>query len=81
MTISSPCSPEEGVLIQKKYLAELKKWLTADEIELAISDKRLFFRTGDQRETFTLPLSLLPVPPITTTSLPSSVTTMSPLWK
>jgi len=54
--------PEEGVLIQKKYLAELKKWLTADEIELAISDKRLFFRTGDQRETFTLPLSYYQYP-------------------
>lgn len=54
--------PEEGVLIQKKYLAELKKWLTADEIELAISDKRLFFRTGDKRETFTLPLSYYQYP-------------------
>jgi len=54
--------PEDGVLIQKKYLAELKKWLTADEIELAISDKRLFFRTGDQRETFTLPLSYYQYP-------------------
>lgn len=54
--------PPEGVLIQKKYLGELKKWLTADEIELAISDKRLFFRTGDQRETFTLPLSYYQYP-------------------
>ncbi|MDD3310494.1 DNA polymerase III subunit beta [Pseudodesulfovibrio sp.] len=54
--------PEEGVLIQKKYLAELKKWLTADEIELAISEKRLFFRTGNQRETFTLPLSYYQYP-------------------
>ena len=54
--------PEEGILIQKKYLAELKKWLSADEIELAISDKRLFFRTGDQRETFTLPLSYYQYP-------------------
>jgi len=54
--------PEEGVLIQKKYLGELKKWLTADEIELAISQKRLFFRTGDQRETFTLPLSYYQYP-------------------
>jgi DNA polymerase-3 subunit beta len=54
--------PEEGVLIQKKYLTELKKWLTADEIELAISNKRLFFRTGDKRETFTLPLSYYQYP-------------------
>lgn len=54
--------PEEGVLIQKKYLAELKKWLTADEIELAISDKRMFFRTGDKSETFTLPMSYYQYP-------------------
>jgi DNA polymerase-3 subunit beta len=54
--------PAEGVLIQKKYLAELKKWLTADEIEMAISEKRLFFRTGDKSETFTLPLSYYQYP-------------------
>ena len=54
--------PEEGVLIQKKYLAELKKWLTADEIELSISEKRLFFRTGDRKETFSLPLSYYQYP-------------------
>ncbi|SKA94375.1 DNA polymerase-3 subunit beta [Paucidesulfovibrio gracilis DSM 16080] len=54
--------PEEGVLIQKKYLAELKKWLTADEIELNISEKRLFFRTGDGQETFSLPLSYYQYP-------------------
>lgn len=54
--------PEEGILIQKKYLAELKKWLTTDEIELSISDKRLFFRTGDKRETFSLPLSYYQYP-------------------
>lgn len=49
--------PPEGILIQKKYVLELKKWLTTDEIELAINQKRLFFRTQDQRETFSLPLS------------------------
>ncbi|MGE4503711.1 MAG: DNA polymerase III subunit beta [Desulfovibrionaceae bacterium] len=54
--------PEEGVLIQKKYLAELKKWLTADEIEMNISEKRLFFRTGDKTETFSLPLSYYQYP-------------------
>ncbi|MBF0480511.1 MAG: DNA polymerase III subunit beta [Desulfovibrionaceae bacterium] len=49
--------PAEGALIQKKYVMELKKWLTTDEIELSLSQKRLFFRTGDKRETFSLPLS------------------------
>lgn len=54
--------PEEGVLIQKKYLAELKKWLTADEIEMSLSEKRLFFRTADRKETFSLPLSYYQYP-------------------
>lgn len=49
--------PPEGMLIQKKYLAELKKWLSADEIELNISEKRLHLRTGDGSETFSLPLA------------------------
>jgi DNA polymerase-3 subunit beta len=54
--------PEGGLLIQKKYISELKKWLTADEIELAVGDKRLFFRTGDQKETFSLPMSFYQYP-------------------
>lgn len=54
--------PAEGILIQKKYVMELKKWLTTDEIELAISQKRLFFRTQDQRESFSLPLSYYQYP-------------------
>ncbi|XPV76180.1 MAG: DNA polymerase III subunit beta [Desulfovibrio sp.] len=52
--------PEDGILIQKKYLAELKKWLTSDEIELAISEKRLFFRTS--KEQFSLPMSYYQYP-------------------
>ncbi|EHJ48431.1 DNA polymerase III, beta subunit [Solidesulfovibrio carbinoliphilus subsp. oakridgensis] len=60
--------PPEGILIQKKYVAELKRWLTADEIELAISQKRLFFRTQEKDETsakvetFSLPLSYYQYP-------------------
>jgi DNA polymerase-3 subunit beta len=54
--------PREGALIQRKYLAELKKWLGADEIELAMGEKRLFLRTGDKRETFSLPLSFYQYP-------------------
>ncbi len=49
--------PPEGILIQKKYLNELKKWLGAGEIELNLGDKRLFLRTNDHGETFSLPLS------------------------
>lgn len=54
--------PQEGILIQKKYLGELKKWLGNDEIELNISNKRLYLRTGDGRETFSLPLSTYQYP-------------------
>ncbi len=54
--------PSNGALIQKKYLMELKKWLTSDEIELILNEKRLFFRTGDKKETFSLPLSYYQYP-------------------
>ncbi|GAB6176991.1 DNA polymerase III subunit beta [Desulfobaculum senezii] len=54
--------PDGGVLIQKKYLVELKKWLSGDEIELNIDNKRLFFRTADKKETFSLPLSFYQYP-------------------
>ena len=47
--------PEEGVLIQKKYLQDLKKWLGMDEIELNITDKRLYLRTLDGAESLSLP--------------------------
>ncbi|WP_027183829.1 DNA polymerase III subunit beta [Desulfovibrio inopinatus] len=54
--------PQEGILIQRKYVTELKKWLTDDEIELSIGDKRLFVRTADNRESFSLPLSYYQFP-------------------
>ena len=54
--------PEEGILIQRKYLAELKKWLGQDEIELNIAERRLYLRTIDRKETFSLPLSLYQYP-------------------
>ncbi|MDL2313958.1 DNA polymerase III subunit beta [Desulfovibrio sp. OttesenSCG-928-C14] len=49
--------PADGILIQKKYLNELKKWLDDNEIELGMGDKRLFFRSSAKNETFSLPLS------------------------
>lgn len=49
--------PAEGILINKKYLGDLKKWLGSDEIELNLGDKRLYLRTGDGSETFSLPLT------------------------
>ena len=47
---------EDGALISKKYLTEIKKLLSNDEIGFNISDKRLFLRAGKGKETFSLPL-------------------------
>ena len=47
--------PEAGILIQKKYLQDIKKWLGVDEIELNITDKRLYLRSLDGAETLSLP--------------------------
>ena len=47
--------PESGMLIQKKYLLDIKKWLGVDEIELNITDKRLYLRSLDGAETLSLP--------------------------
>lgn len=49
--------PADGILIQKKYLSELKKWINGNDVELNIGDKRLFMRTVNHSETFSLPLS------------------------
>lgn len=47
---------QDGLLISKKYLLEIRKWLTNDEIEFSLSDKRLFLRTENRKEIFSLPL-------------------------
>lgn len=57
--------PPEGILIQKKYLNELKKWLGSDEINLNLGDKRLFARTENRAESLSLPLSSYQYPDYT----------------
>lgn len=47
--------PKKGLLIQKKYLADVKKWLGPDEIELNLTDKRLYLRRMDGAEALSLP--------------------------
>lgn len=47
--------PPDGVLIQKKYLSDIKKWLAGDEIELNLTDKRLYLRRLDGSETLSVP--------------------------
>jgi DNA polymerase III subunit beta len=54
--------PKDGILIHKKYLLELKKWITSDEVEFNIDSKRLYFSTGEQKEIFSLPLSYYEYP-------------------
>jgi len=55
--------PKEGLLIQKKYVQEMKRWLVGlEEIEVNISEKRLFLRSCDNREFFSLPRSTYSYP-------------------
>ncbi len=54
--------PKSGILVQRKYLGEMKKWLGTDEIELNVTEKRLFLRTCDKKEMFSLPLSAYQYP-------------------
>ncbi|MFN2268963.1 MAG: DNA polymerase III subunit beta [Desulfonatronovibrio sp.] len=49
--------PDEGMLIPRKYLTELRKWLTFKEIEISVSKDRFFIRTEDMKESISFPLS------------------------
>ncbi len=49
--------PEHGMLIPKKYIVELRKWLPPGEIELSISGDRFFVRKQDLSESISFPLS------------------------
>lgn len=46
--------PEKGMLIQKKFLPDIKKWLPAEDIELNLSDKRLFLKGRDGTEILSI---------------------------
>jgi DNA polymerase-3 subunit beta len=54
--------PEKGILVQKKYVSELKKWLGTDEINVNFDEKRLFVRTENKKEHLSLPLSSFQYP-------------------
>jgi DNA polymerase-3 subunit beta len=54
--------PEQGLLIQRKYVHELRKWLNGDEIMLNISDRRFHLCTGSGSETMSVPRSHLTYP-------------------
>jgi len=57
--------PEKGILIQKKYTQDMKKWLGPDDIELNITDKHICLRTMDGKESLTLPRSMYDYPDYT----------------
>lgn len=46
--------PEQGLLIQKKYLPHIKNWLPSEDIELNLSDKRLFLKGRKDTETLSV---------------------------
>lgn len=47
--------PENGILLQKKYVQDIKKWLGGEEIELNITEKRFYLRSLKNQETLSLP--------------------------
>ena len=49
--------PADGLLLQKQYVNELRKWLGTDEVMLNISERRFHLRTGSGSETLSLPRS------------------------
>ncbi|MDR3362863.1 MAG: DNA polymerase III subunit beta [Desulfovibrio sp.] len=57
--------PEEGILVQKKYIQDIKKWLGSDEIELNLTEKRLYLRTLNGKEMLCLPRSSYTYPDYT----------------
>ena len=58
--------PEQGLMVQKNYMIYLRKWLGSDEIELNITNKRLFLRTQNGSEMISLPRSTYDYPDYTT---------------
>lgn len=53
---------DEGLLIQKKYLPDIKKWLEPDEIELNLTDKRLYLKSKDGAEILSVPRAMYAYP-------------------
>lgn len=49
---------ENGVLIAKPYIQELRKWLKNEKIYFNMDSNRVFVTTGEQDEYFSLPQSI-----------------------
>ena len=49
--------PENGLLLQKKYVTEIKKWLASDEIVFNLSERRFHIRNSKGTENLSVPRS------------------------
>ncbi len=49
--------PENGFLISKKHLLEIRRLISGDEIEINLKDNKLFIRSDKQKEVLSVPLS------------------------
>ncbi len=54
--------PENGLLLQKKYVAELKKWLTDTDIMINITENKIFIQNDEQSETISFKRSFYEYP-------------------
>ncbi len=54
--------PEKGLLLQKRYLQDIRKWLGVDEIELNLTPKRFYLRRMDGSEMLSLPRAIYDYP-------------------
>lgn len=54
--------PEDGLLIQKKYVNEIKKWLATDEIMLNTSERRFHLRNKNSTEHLSVPRAMYSYP-------------------
>ncbi len=53
---------EEGLLIQKKYVQEIKKWLSDDEISFNISERRFHIKNNKGSEHISMPRTIATYP-------------------
>ena len=49
--------PEEGILIQKKYLADIRRLISPGEIEIGLTPRRFFIRNRGGRDMASVPLA------------------------
>ncbi len=54
--------PENGLLLQKKYVSELRKWLTDTDIMINITDNKIFIQNDEQSETLSFKRSFYEYP-------------------